>query len=148
MDAGGTILERLDGVSKDAAIAATQAVGGMWWDSSKRLPNWELVRRRDFEIDQDIVPWLVSQARPGAEGDVAGCDGGTSALHLRNPDGHDGMRYDAVATLEIEPGAPVAQMPMPRPDSRTITQADFPWLIEQIRRESIATFGDAADRPG
>ncbi len=59
-----------------------------------------------------------------------------------------GIRFDESMTLEIEPGAPLAQIPMLRPDSRTLTQADFPWLVEQIRRESIATFGSAADRPG
>jgi hypothetical protein len=142
------VLARLEAVPRSDAYAAMRAVDGLWWDSGQRLPNWTLVRHRHFGFEGDVVaPWLVSQA-PGVEPSVAGCAGARSALELRNPHGFEGTRFDSFATLEIEAGAALAQLPLPRPPKRALSQADFPWIAEHVRRENAAEFGAGADRPG
>jgi hypothetical protein len=141
------VLERLGGEPRESAEAAMRSVDGLWWDSGLRLPSWRLVRRRHLDFQGDVPPWLVSQARPG-EPDPSGCAGAGSPLELRNPEGFEGTRFDALATLAIEAAAGLAQLPLPRPPKRTLTQADFPWLVEEIRRELEAELGPGADRPG
>jgi hypothetical protein len=141
------VFARLRGVSRDASGAAMESVDGLWWDSSLRLPNWQLVRRRHFDFQGEVAPWLVSQARPG-EPDAAGCGGAVGALHLRSPDGFEGTRFDAFARLEFEPGAALAELPLPRPHDPGLSHADLPWLVEQVRRAQTAQFGAGADGPG
>ena len=41
-------LERMQVTKKAAATRAIYAVDGRWWDSSRRLPDWQLLRRRKF----------------------------------------------------------------------------------------------------
>jgi hypothetical protein len=51
-------------------------------------------------------------------------------------------------TLEIEVGEPMAEdFPFPNPESRIVTQEDFPEIIAAIRKENAAEFGEGADRP-
>jgi hypothetical protein len=61
-------LERLGAVSQKDTRAAMRAVDGVWWDSEKRIPDWTLVRRRQFETDPYLRPWRIEDASPGTRG--------------------------------------------------------------------------------
>lgn len=141
-------LARLRAVPKPAGVAAMRALDGRWWDSSKRIPDWQLVRRRNLALGATLKPWVVAQAYPAGQSPDTDC-ANTSVLVLRNPDGFEGIRFDKVATFEVDVGKLLARsgFPFPRADSRRITQADFPAIVAQIRRENEQAMGLLADRP-
>ncbi len=142
-------LERMQVTTKAAATTAIYAVDGRWWDSSKPLPDWQLLRRRNFDIGPSMKPWLVSMAFAPEPGPSIGCESAGPPLRLRSPPAFDGVRFDHDATLEIDVDDGVAAngFPFPRRRRRRITQADFPRIIARARRDAVAAFGRGYDQP-
>ena len=143
-------LTRLVTVPKASGEAAMWSVDGVWWDSQSRLPDWRFVRRRNMDIDADIRPWLIEEARdPSGSGAVLDeCEDSPPPLVLQNRDGFEGLAFRDALTLEIEVGDPMAEdFPFPDPGSRRITQEDFPGVIAAMREENAALLGAGADRP-
>jgi hypothetical protein len=144
-------LEQLGAVSQEAGVAAAELVDGIWWDSSRRLPDAALVRRRNMEIGSEIEPWVLSRAGSWDAVEAwlgAHCGGEVTAASLPNPDSLHGVRFRDLARLEIEVGEKIApSFPFPRPDSRVVTQEDFPQIVDAIRRLSEEEFGPGAARP-
>ena len=145
------VLERLQVLSKEDSVAAMQLVDGLWWDSTKRIPDWKLTLRRNMDVGTEIFPWLVTEAS-GLDEDTLNsfdaCKDADPPLVLRNPDGFEGVDFSDKITVQIELDDKLAAaMTLPNPPSLTITQADFPEIIEQIRSENAAEFGPEADIP-
>jgi hypothetical protein len=143
-------LKRLDAVPKDSGVTAMQSVDGLWWDSQARLPDWHFVRRRNMDIGGKIHPWRIEQARgqDGSGSALDECRNAPPPLVLRNPDGFEGLAFRNALTLEIEVGEPMAAgFPFPDPESRAVTQEDYPAIIASIRKENAVEFGEGADRP-
>ncbi len=143
--------KRLEAVPMEQSRLAMQSVDGIWWDSSKRIPDWQLVLRRNFNIGPDVAPWLVAEASPPPplERRFTGCPTALDPLVLRAPDGFEGVAFHDYLTLQIEVDDELAAngFPFPRPDSRVVTQDDYPFIIDAIRRENAAAFGAPADAP-
>jgi hypothetical protein len=144
-----TALKRMQVTSKESATVAIYAVEGRWWDSSRRLPDWRLLLRRNFEVGPSLTPWLVSMAFASERAPSIGCDDAGPPLRLRSPASFEGVRFDHDATLEIAVEDRVAANGLPFPHRRTrrITQADFPWIVERTRRAAVAAFGRGYDQP-
>jgi hypothetical protein len=66
---------------------------------------------------------------------------------LRNPDGFYNVKFHDVVTFEIEVDPRIKDFPIPRPNSRRITQDDFPEIIESIKIENREEFGAGAGQP-
>ncbi len=144
-------LDRLQVVPLDQAVAAAQAVDGAWWDSQRRIPDWMLVKRRRMDHGPLLAPWTLEAASPGSKGSVQpipACQGRGKPLVLRVDDGWSGVAFRDYATVEFDVGAALAAagFPLPRSESPLVTQDDFPFVIEGIRRENESVFGDMADR--
>jgi hypothetical protein len=143
--------QRLKAVPMDQSRAAMQSVDGIWWDSNKRIPDWQLILRRNFNIGPDVSPWLVANANPPPPLDrqFKGCESPPDPVIIHVADGFEGIRFHDYLTLEIEVDDKLAAngFPFPRADSRLITQEDFPFIIDAIRRESVAAFGAPSDAP-
>jgi hypothetical protein len=99
-----------------------------------------------------VTPWLVAQA-PASNEDKAAIQalcGPAEPIALRNPDtcvtGHVFADY-AEIEIEVDEALAARGFPFPRPESRTITQRDFPFVIERIRAQNASEFGPRADRP-
>ena len=76
--------------------------------------------------------------------------GDPKPIVLRNSDTCvNGQAFADYAEVEIEVDASLAQrgFPFPRPNSRTITQRDFAFVIDRIRTQNAREFGPSADRP-
>jgi hypothetical protein len=144
-------LERLQAFPREQGKQAARSVDGIWWDSSKRIPDWQLVERRNFDIGAAVSPWLVRDAvpQPPAERRFEECDPGVDPLILRHADGFEGVAFRDLVTLEIDVDDELAAagFAFPRAGSRRVTQDDYPHVIAAIQRENAAAFGEPADHP-
>jgi hypothetical protein len=145
------VLDRLQVLPKEDSLAAMQLVDGLWWDSTRRIPDWKLTLRRNMDVGTEIFPWLVTEAS-GLDDEkrnfFEACRDSVLPLVLRNPDGFEGVEFSDKITVRIELNDKLAAvMPLPDPPSPIITQADFPAIIEAIRNENAAEFGPEADIP-
>lgn len=146
------MLQRLEPVPVEDSRAAMRAVDGAWWDSSKRIPDWTLVKRRQFETSPFLRPWRLEDASPGTKGSVkplARCRKAGLPLVLQVHDGFAGALFRDYAAVEFEVNDSLvgAGFPLPRPGSRLVTQEDFPMIIEKTREANAKTFGAGADAP-
>ena len=148
-------LTRLGPLPQEASRRAFQYVDGIWWDSTRRVPDNQLVRHRSFNIGPRLSPWKLFNAVDGEVLEALRkefdphCYGEWRRLVLEIPDRLGDVPFSRMATLEIEPGAVVVKngFPFPRANRPTITQADFPAVIAAIERAADAELGPGAGRP-
>ena len=95
-------LESLGVVPVEVGRSAARAVDGHWWDSTERVPNKALVKRRSFDIQDTVRPWLVPASLAPPEL-VAACGESASPVDLAVPDEVGGIRLADWVTLEIRP---------------------------------------------
>jgi hypothetical protein len=138
------VLLHLEAVPRDQASEAVSQLDGLWWDSSKRLPDPHLVRRRNFDFDTQLAPWLVPDALLTPELRETCRD--REPVVLSNPDQLDEFRFSDFARLEIDvPEKWMGDEPW-RDLGPRITQEDFPVLIAHLRKRALEVFGPRADR--
>jgi hypothetical protein len=58
-------LERLDAMPLRTSQKAMHELDGAWYDSQRPIPDWKMVKRRNFDIGPLLHPWLVQDASPG-----------------------------------------------------------------------------------
>ena len=75
------------------------------------------------------------------------CEGTPVPLVLGNPDGFHDLKFRDVVSFEIDVDPGIKVFPTPRPDSRRISQGDFPEIIEAIKSENREKFGAGAGQP-
>lgn len=146
---------KLGPLPKDASRRAFEYVDGIWWDSTKRVPDNQLVRHRNFDIGPKLYPWKLRDAQitgvleaSGKEFEQA-CAGDYTALGLGVPDSLGGVPFRQMATLEIRPGETVVKngFPFPSPDRTVVTPDDFPAIIRAIEQAADAELGPGTGRP-
>lgn len=144
-------LRRLGAVPKADARLAMAAVDGLWWDSSKRIPDWKLVTRRFIAVSSPISPWLVAAAVPESPNAPAleqMCRDQPAALPLTISDELGDTKIEELVTVRFEfTGWIPERFPVPAAKGDAVTQADFPAILEQIHREGVADLGPQFGRP-
>lgn len=139
----------LGAVPADVGREVMEAVDGLWWDSSTRLPDPALVLRRNVDVGLRQLPWTVPPDRLApdlAEVLDDACGTEREAHPLRNPTRLFDLRFAEIARLEIELEPELAGHPSFAKYEGTVTDADFPELLETIRAEAREEFGPLADR--
>ena len=143
-------LEELEPVPAPIGEQAVQAVDQVWWDSQSRLPDNALVRRRFLDTDTKLEGWLLPEklASPELKADLEQeCGEAPQPVVFRIPEALGEYRFDQLATLEITPyGYPAEQAIFERLGP-TITQADFPALMEDVLNQTVAELGPRAHLP-
>ncbi len=143
---------KLGPLPRDASRRAFEYVDGIWWDSTKRVPDNQLVRHRYFNIGPKLYPWKLVDAQPSAtllasrqEFDQA-CGSDWTPLGLSVADRIGDVPFRQMATLEIHPGELLVKngFPFPKPGSNMVTQDDFPAVIDVIARAADAELGAGA----
>lgn len=144
-------LRRLGAVPKAQARLAMRAVDGLWWDSSKRVPESNLVTRRFIAMSSPIAPWIVADAvttGPKAPALATMCKDQPAPLPLIIRDKLGELEIAALVTVQLEFKAWVPeQFPVPVAKGQAVTQADFPAILEDIRRQGAAQLGPHFDSP-
>ena len=148
-------LVKLGPLPKEASRRAFEYVDGIWWDSTKRVPDNQLVRHRNFNIGPTLYPWKLKDALLSATLVAAQkefdqyCHSDWTPLGLSVPDHIDDVQFRQMATLEIQPGELLVKngFPFPKAGSTTITQDDFPAVIAVIAHAADAELGPGAGTP-
>lgn len=143
-------LRSLGVVPPSTTRAVLGAVDTRWWDSTKRLPAFELVIRRNFDITDPLKPWLLppNVGSPALRQELQQrCGAGARAEPLPLPSSLGGVRFSDVVTLEFHPQDSVAEHVPFITRGSTITQQDFPKVLEALRKEAIVDFGKDATVP-
>ena len=138
-----------------ASRRAFEYINGIWWDSTKRVPDNQLVRHRNFVIGPKLYTWKLVDAAHSATIPAAQkefdryCRGDWTPLGLSVPERLGNVPFSQMATLEIQPGAVLVKngFPFPKPGSTTVTQDDFPAVIAAIERAADAELGPGAGLP-
>jgi hypothetical protein len=139
----------LDAKTLPQARAAMKALDGKWWDSTKRLPDYHVVMKRNFEIGPTLKPWRLSPAlAPNLESEI-GCDKSTDPILVTIPSHYNGLNISDFARLEIYTDDVLAENDFPNTDrNQAVTPDDFPAIIELIRLQNQSVFNSYADKPG
>lgn len=139
-------LQSIQTVPVSVAEEAMLAVDGIWWDSTKRIPDMSLVLRRSFETGAVVSPWLVPPSRSGVLLRTA-CGEQPKPLPIANPSGMNGIDFASQAKLVIDlPPELASQEPFTSLGAR-ITQEDFPAILYFIRKRNMEMFGPQAGQP-
>ena len=148
-------LIKLGPLPQAASRRAFEYVDGIWWDSTKRVPDNQLVRHRNFIIGPTLYPWKLPDAAhfatlPAAQKEFDQyCQGDWKPLGLSVPDRLGDVPFNQMATLEIEPETLLVKngFPFPKPGTVRVTQDDFPGVIAAIEGAADAELGTGAGRP-
>lgn len=129
-----------------AGEEAMRSVDGLWWDSKKRIPDMSLVLRRNFDIDEQVTPWVVPPSKSGPLLKTA-CGGSQKPLSIANPTAMSGIDFAEQATLVVDLPPDLASRPPFRDLGPRITQRDFPAIVAWIVAQNRELFGPLGDRP-
>lgn len=143
-------LEELGPVPSTVGERAVRAVDQVWWDSEARLPDNALVRRRYLDTDTTLEAWLLPErlASTDLRADLEKeCGKDPQPALFRIPEAMGGYAFSDLATLEITPHGFPAQQPIFDEVGPTITPADFPRLMEDVRQQTLSELGPRAHLP-
>lgn len=145
-------LTRLVPLPKEVGRQAMQALDGLWWDSKRRVPEFELVTRRSLDHQPPLRPWRVGDAMAEERVPAAvrvGCAKAPPPLSLDDEDRLGGSAVAEIVSVELllEEGWKPQSFPLPEGHSRPLTPADFPTIIEAIRKEGRSSLGPRFDQP-
>lgn len=144
-------LRRLGAVNTQQGRIAIDAVDHIWWNSDVPIPENGVVTRRNTVTKTPINPWLVPDAlRKGDKNaeliDVM-CPSSAPRLPLDVPDKIGDLKIADLVTIELRfTSWTPANFPYPDPSNKVATVADYPAIIDAIRKEAAAEFGPDFDK--
>ena len=137
------VLKLLGAVDAEVGMAAADAVDGVWWDSSRRVPDAGLIQRRNFDIDAVVVPWTAElSGRALPESLVQKCSTDAWPVPLVIPHGLGELDFSLVAAFEVELDEDLRRA-MNREET-TITDREFAHQVDLIHQEAKEEFGELA----
>lgn len=142
-----TFLVPADGQS---ARAAMKQLDERWWDSKRKLPDLQLVRRRALPTGLVVQPWRLEDAfEPGAAPPLpAACEAHPRALQLSVPDRLGDFLFSDFVEVTWKPGPwATTRVPWPDAEKKELRAADLPALTARVRAELEQALGAGFDRP-
>jgi hypothetical protein len=141
-----TALRKLGALDRDAGVQVADLVDGLWWDSSRRVPDARLLLRRNFDISRVVRPWTVElSGRLSSEDRAKPCAPGEERVPLPIPDALGDVAFADFVSLRIQPDPELAARLPTR--NVEISQADFDAVVASIRAAALVEFGPRADSP-
>ncbi len=119
-------------------------VDGVWWDRKKSMPDMSMVTRRNLDAGDTITPWIIPDeyspyCRDRKE------DAFVMPIPMRGP-----QNLLLTDLYELRFSVLHEQVPkfiLPDKENPWVTEEDFPWIIENIRRDVLDMFGPFGDSP-
>ena len=148
-------LIKLGPLPQAASRRAFEYVDGIWWDSTKRVPENTIVRHRNFNIGPKLTPWKLADAAASevvtefhTEFDKY-CKDDWKALVLNVPDRLGDTPFRQMATIEFQPEEVLIKggFPLPRKGDPIVTQDDFPGIVAAAEKMADQELGPGAGKP-
>ncbi len=121
------------------------AVDGIWWDRTKMLPDMAMVTRRNMDVSDNIKPWIITgkyspycAGRDDQPAEMAVPTEGPGGIKLKE-------QYELRFRVRHEA---IPNFIPPDNGKEWIGEDDYPWIIENIRRDVKAMFGPYGDKSG
>ncbi len=138
-------VHRLAPLPNNQTKRTMDAVDGIWWDRTKSMPDMHMVTRRNLDISDRIVPWLVSDNYSPY------CKGRSDKPYtLKVPTiGPKGLILKDLYELRfIVLHKKVPDFILPDREREWISEDDFPRIVENIRKDVRELFGPFGDKSG
>lgn len=146
----GAMLGFLVPVDQAGGREVMKRLDGRWWDSTRKLPDLLLVKRRALPTGLVVQPWRYEDAfAPGsAPPPPTTCATEPRALQLSVPDRLGDFVVSDVVDVTWKPG-PWAngRVPWPTSEARDVHVGDLPHLLTHVRDALEAQLGAGFDRP-
>ncbi len=140
-------LRRLGAVPRDVGRQAMHDLDGVWWDSSRLLPDVRVVTRRNYSLSNPLSPWRVEDAK--VRSSVEQACAGQRVLPLPLP-GELGpglpIREALKVEFEVEGWAP-QDFPFTDPQRRLLDAGDFGKAVHAAQQQAEQLFGVEAGHP-
>lgn len=140
-------LSYLGAVPKEVGMDAAESVDGLWWDSTKRLPDNRLVMRRSVNVVPPVRPWLIPRDRMPESLRAACGEEPEPAENDFRQTLTDPLSIADLITLEVVVDEEWLDQEPFRQMGRTVTSHDFPAISEEVRAQILSELGPEADRP-
>lgn len=124
---------------------AMHALDGVWWDSKARVPEKQLLLRRNFGIGDPIEPWRLPDAL--APPSLRAACGAAAPVPLANSPRKGELEFASWLTLEIGVDPEIAAHPSFPKLRPVVTQADFPAIVAAAQAQNREESGPDADHP-
>lgn len=132
-------LRRLGAVKLEDARLATKLVDGLWWDSTKSLPDFKLVLRRNLKTASPLSPWIVEDSLPQERITplvTQMCAKQPPPLPLSYPEQIGDDKIESLLKIEFEFSGWIPDaFPVPAKKGVVFTQEEFPKILEDIHRQ-------------
>ena len=144
-------LRRLGAVSHADGRAAMKSVDGIIWDSQQRVPDMKVVLKRNLVTASPLKGWLVENSVP--KGPVHDelkrmCEKLPPPLPLSVPEKIGDQKITELVTIQFEFAGWIPEsFPLPAQKGNTITDANFPEIIKDIRVRGEKELGPGFDDP-
>ncbi|MFZ5441013.1 MAG: DUF4056 domain-containing protein [Myxococcota bacterium] len=128
---------------------AMRQLDGRWWDSTRKLPDPLLVKRRALATGNVVQPWRLEDAfEPGRAPLPPACEKRPRALQLTVPERVGELVIADYVDVIWRPG-PWAngRVPWPDPERHELHARDLPQLTARVQAELERTLGPGFDRP-
>ncbi len=142
-------LERLGAQPTETARAIMTSLDGLWWDSTRRLPDTHLVTRRGFPGEHlaAITPWRAEDAfdddeRPSV---LSAACGDTEVRPLRIADHFAGRPMSELVHMWFAPEGWAERLPSAQPGR--VDERELDALVEATRASMAEVMGAGFDSP-
>lgn len=138
-------LVRLGDLPEKTGRAVMRQLDGRWWDSGRTLPDFRLVKRRNFELSTPIRPWRLEDTGGPLDVAVANlCSAGPLPLPLPEQLGEQPLSSFLSLRFVVGPWAPPE---FQLAADRTVPLDDLPRRIDEVRRAAREALGEGFDAP-
>ena len=137
---------RLKDLPEKTGRAVMKQLDGRWWDSSRTLPDFRLVKRRNFATTFPLKAWRLEDTGLPLDVAVANLCRDEAALPLEVPEVLGAVPAASLVSVRFDLGA-WAPKGFPTAESRSVTADALPQLIEEVHRAARVELGEGFDSP-
>ncbi len=142
------VLKHLGAVERQPARAAVFDVKGIWWSDPMLIGDAEYLLRRNMDIGEKIVPWLVKPRSPWLTKELRRrCGPDPQPAILPNPETVDKIRFSEWIEINITVDDRIARHAPFQEMGKHLNEQTLETVLESVRNSVYARFGSESDQP-